>query len=370
MSGNRAMLEAAIADQFDDLAVHAAYADLLIEEGDPRGEFVRLQVALEDDKLAAKERADLTRRESLWMARHSADYLGPLAGHAATDDENVVGFQRGWLVTLEVPVLTAEIGRQLRECPAARMLQSLTLRDLAFGTDDQDSPLHAITDAPFARSLRRLAVGVRPQGVNPNDRAPPPAPRLLPFLESLTRLETLSLWVYEPAFQRVFAMNWPHLRKLRVEFGHDIPIGVLARNDTLGELRRLEIDTDYRGLSSVGVEDVREFAAAEHLANFRHMRLRYCDDGDRLVRTLIRSGLMRRLKTLDLQHGNIGDQGVRAFVQSDCARRLSTLDLRYNRISDGGLEQLESLNCDVIAHPQSARRDERGTNDLYEEDFE
>jgi uncharacterized protein (TIGR02996 family) len=42
----RAALETALFDHPDDLATHMAYADLLREQGDPRGEFIQVQLAL------------------------------------------------------------------------------------------------------------------------------------------------------------------------------------------------------------------------------------------------------------------------------------------------------------------------------------
>src|SRR4051812_30092601 len=41
-------LEEAVLSKPDDLAAHSAYADLLMEQGDPRGEFIQAQLALED----------------------------------------------------------------------------------------------------------------------------------------------------------------------------------------------------------------------------------------------------------------------------------------------------------------------------------
>ena len=48
MSPLRAALESALAENPDDLASHMAYADLLVDEGDPRGEFIQVQLAFED----------------------------------------------------------------------------------------------------------------------------------------------------------------------------------------------------------------------------------------------------------------------------------------------------------------------------------
>src|SRR5262249_2368564 len=50
----REALEEAIFESPDDVASHAAYADYLQEQGDPRGEFIQVQLALEDEKLAAE----------------------------------------------------------------------------------------------------------------------------------------------------------------------------------------------------------------------------------------------------------------------------------------------------------------------------
>jgi uncharacterized protein (TIGR02996 family) len=55
-------LENAILANPDDLGAHAAY-DWLIEQGDPRGEFIQVQLALEDPKKSAKERKELQKRE-------------------------------------------------------------------------------------------------------------------------------------------------------------------------------------------------------------------------------------------------------------------------------------------------------------------
>ena len=55
----REAMEAALFDDPDDVVRHAAYADMLIEDGDPRGDFIRIQLQLEDLKLPADEREEL-----------------------------------------------------------------------------------------------------------------------------------------------------------------------------------------------------------------------------------------------------------------------------------------------------------------------
>ena len=75
----REMLEAAIAADFDDLAAHAAYADLLAEEGDPRGEYIQLQLALENKDQSPRLLAEWRDRANRLYRAHERDWLGTLA---------------------------------------------------------------------------------------------------------------------------------------------------------------------------------------------------------------------------------------------------------------------------------------------------
>ena len=63
-------LEAALIANPDDLATHGAYADWLLEQGDPRGEFIGVQIDLEDETLPAKERKKLKKREAALLKEH------------------------------------------------------------------------------------------------------------------------------------------------------------------------------------------------------------------------------------------------------------------------------------------------------------
>src|SRR5262249_51579200 len=75
----REALEAALVENPDDLAAHAAYADFLQEQGDPRGEFIALQLALEDPGKSPEERQRLLERERELLQAHQREWLGDLA---------------------------------------------------------------------------------------------------------------------------------------------------------------------------------------------------------------------------------------------------------------------------------------------------
>src|SRR5262245_24173413 len=77
-----AALEAAIRENPDELANYAAYADWLTEQGDPRGEFIQVQLALENEGLSKSERQKLQRRETALLKEHESEWVGEWAALA------------------------------------------------------------------------------------------------------------------------------------------------------------------------------------------------------------------------------------------------------------------------------------------------
>src|SRR5262245_30593081 len=101
-------LEAALVENPEDLATHMAYADYLMDQGDPRGEFIQVQLALEDPNRPEAERQQLQHREKELLDQHVREWLGDLAeslldgygtpgGYAMPDSETHFRFARGWL---------------------------------------------------------------------------------------------------------------------------------------------------------------------------------------------------------------------------------------------------------------------------------
>ena len=94
----RAALEDALADAPDDLATHMAYADFVVELGDPRGELIQVQLAPEDESRPAAERKRLQGRERELLEAHERQWLGDLAPLLLGDDD-----ERRALVAAEMP---------------------------------------------------------------------------------------------------------------------------------------------------------------------------------------------------------------------------------------------------------------------------
>ena len=112
MSSTRQALEDFLAANPDDLAAHSAYADWLTENNDPRGEYIRLQLALEDrnqpaDRLRAMEQAAFTLHQ-----RYEQEWLGPFYQYIYSlekrkyqaepvEPEADLRYRRGWIHEIE-----------------------------------------------------------------------------------------------------------------------------------------------------------------------------------------------------------------------------------------------------------------------------
>ena len=78
-----------------------------------------------------------------------------------------------------------------------------------------------------------------------------------------------------------------------------------------------------------------------------HLQLRLSDVGDAGIEEIIQSGLLRRLKVLDLRHGAVTDEGARALAASPDVKHLDRLDLAWNRIGPAGQAALRKTGVNV-----------------------
>src|SRR5215469_15538596 len=183
MSDMRQALEEALFANPDDLASHMAYADWLAEQGDPRGEFIQVQLALEGQAKPADERKRLQQREQDLLAAHEAEWLGPLAP-VLLDRKNISEFRRqqgyvsrwrwarGWLDDLYLWQLKVAVARALADCPTARLLRRLHTDFCGYDSEYQAEPadgipegseypsLYPLARAPFLPHLRVFQLGV------------------------------------------------------------------------------------------------------------------------------------------------------------------------------------------------------------------
>jgi uncharacterized protein (TIGR02996 family) len=381
----RQALEEALVDNPDDRAAHAAYADLLMEAGEPRGEFIQVQLALEGPNCPPHERQRLQQREQELLAAHQRDWLGELPLTGAD-----VRFARGWLDRTATQDLDEPLATALAHAPQIRLLREMVIEGdhyiKAPSRSDSWGPAlrrhwqatDILARSPYLGNVRVLRLGEMVE--DDSEDCPyydshwetPAAPDLV---ARMPRLEELYLLTkrYEPA--RLFGLWTLHqLRILQVyHLEERYPLEVLADNPHLGNLTHLLLhphgyaDPDAPFLDLAGV---RAVLRSPHLRSLTHLQVRLCDMGDEGCREIVDSGILKRLKRLDLRHGCITDDGARLLADCPDLRRLELLDVNRNGLTAAGIEALEATGIKVRCRNQLSPGELARSEYLEEGDFE
>jgi uncharacterized protein (TIGR02996 family) len=375
----RAALEQALLANPDDLATHMAYADHLSEQGDPRGEFISVQLALEDPACTGERRQELKRRELLLLA-HERDWLGPLAPLLLDPDPYTgvpwgrIDWARGWLESVCLGWFGLMAARALVACPAARLLHRLDLSHVQWyeaGEEPEEgilpeddlppgksfTALYALQRAPFLPHLRFFRIGEEvdfEQGMYNNEAS---GHGLTRVVERTPRLEELHILAKGLGLPRLFGLtNLTHLRYLLVYHHAGVyPLDVLAANPAFPALETLRLHPAHGepGEEAYLPRDrVAAFLHSPHFPALRHLHLHASDLGDEGCWDIVESGILKRLKVLDLRFGRIGDEGARILADCPDTRRLEHLSLEDNELTMTGRNLLHGLGIDVRMNAQ------------------
>lgn len=387
--------ELAIFEEPDCLAHYAAYGDWLHERGDPHGDFIQVQLALEDETRSAAERQELRAREEELLRRHEDEWLGPLAclkrsPRPGTPSDCSYRFARGFLHSLTIPNLNLERGRALRDAASARFLRHLVIE----GEDGEgrDAPGDDLPEDratrwypflglyPLIRSpmtfpcLRSFRLGPEPEAASDDSLGWSDCwtycYEIVTLVERMPRLEELHLLCKRYDVERLFASGTlSRLRVLRIYHlgvrgptGHDrvpyaYPLDVLAGNPTFAGLTHLLLhphhEEDVENLPSfLPLDQIRAVLNSPHLRDLTHLQLRLSDAGDRACQALVESGALKRLRWLDLRHGCVRDDGARLLADCPDLPHLEHLDLSRNALSEVGISLLRATGVNVRADAQ------------------
>lgn len=358
MRSLRDALEAALVENPEDLATHYAYADYLQEQGDPRGEFIQVQLALEDPQRSEAERRKLQARSDELLNEHEREWLGILADDLLANGEGLRRgwpwpnhstehhFARGWLDSLAFRSPTdlvhrTDLGSLLRSAPQTCLLRKLVL-------EYDHGLVEALLASPFLLNLRFLQMG-RPMSAQ---IAPLLAsPLLAELIAKLPRIEELRLFAQEYDTARLFALpNLTSLRILQVYYlNRRHPLEVLASNAAAGNITHLllhpqdGVDPYIDVHPHMDLTGVRALVNSRHLRNLTHLELHRSDLGDVGCTEIVTSGILKRLKVLDLRHGEITDSGARILAGCPDLRRLELLDIERNALTQAGVDVLRRV---------------------------
>ena len=297
----------------------AVLGDELQQRGDPQGELIALQLALESCSFGAKQRVLESKIARLLDQHHDALY-GPLAPHvnraSRPDLAEPVLLVKAWRGGFADTVWLTQPGPTGDVVEVLRTLLGLSIgrfvRRIELGGGDHDAAVRALADT---ESLRELALGAPgpPLSVPHRRKAIEPT-SLLPLLPQLEVLEI------EYSLPDTIAMSARALRKLALRlYAVDAP-----------PTRLFDIDAPLlEELECNGFRLDRAFFD-------RYPRLRraaiYTTFEPGWFEHVLLSGAIERLETLALTR--IGDAELMLIAQhADRFANMARLDLRYNTFS-------------------------------------
>jgi len=357
-----------VLDHPDEDGPRLIFADWLDEHDDPRGEFVRLQVALARLPAHDPARPDLARRERALRQAHAAEWVAPLAGQATR-----CTFRRGFIAAITLPAAAfVEYGAELLTLAPIR---SVRLTEVA----------GAVDGLMVCASLARLAE----LDLSGNELGDLLARRLLtcPLLLGLAELALAANGLTDQTVRALSALPWTALARLDLAHNHVHDIGPLLGLHTLQHL-----DVSHNDLATMpkfarplivqiagnplGDAGAISFMANAHACADGTLDLSGCGITAVTINRLIDWPARQKLHTIAVDHNALGDAGVVslvnaggldqlrrlrlvnvsatnpaavALVGSDLFPRLLNLDLRDNRIGPTGVDLL--WNSDR-RHPQ------------------
>lgn len=325
----------------DDVAAWSAYADFLTEKGDPRGEFMRVQLALEDESLTKAERKRHQAAEAKLLAAHREEWAGEVMYFPSFRHE--IGYRRGWVYRIN-----ADADHMSRVAADPRFLW---VRDITVGRLDRQHDVRLLASAVFTPVLRRIQVGNSPEVSYCES-----CDGITDLIRHSPKLESLILCTTGPA-KGVGAVRVPSLRELGIhcQYEYSKTIAQIARNRSFRRLRTLGFCprvSDF-GEARLTLADLTVLAESPNLQGLRELRFSLTDAGDAGVDVLIRSGLLGRLEVLDLTYGNVTDSGAAAIALARPAH-LRAVNLTCNAVTPAGVRLLEDAGIAATAdHPHA-----------------
>lgn len=378
-----------------DFAGWCAYADFLTEKGDPQGEFMQTQIALEDENRPKKDRDALKKKEAALLKKHEQEWVGDWADlfTAPNDTEgggqiNHTGgkkyeFKRGVLATANFGELTVAAARAFVKSPQTKFVRELFIGSGSYGdefesgpdlpedADDTEAPMHVLLRWPFLKFVRRFQYGWL-ANENYGDfchfQCHQSGDLIYDFVKQMPDVEEILIFAhFREEVNKIAMATLPNLRVLQLYHGWNFPLDKLAKNASLANLTHLlchphAIEDDEPYISLGGLKAV---CKSPHLKRLTHLRLRLTDFGDKGVREIIASGILKRLKVLDLRHGCITDEGAKLLAACPDLKNLEHLDLSRNAIDDEGKKALKATKVPVDLEHQHS--DDGEGEDSYRE---
>jgi uncharacterized protein (TIGR02996 family) len=327
-------LLAAVKEAPEEDAPRLVLADWLEEQGDPRGELLRVQCELgrwgeEREAWGNPRRQEMIDRQAELLSQHGAEWRGAFEVPGAN-----VKLERG-LLRLRLSARTF-LTRQRQKLAGTEMWGWVESLELAPGFVEA---LEAIATAPALADLVGLDLtygNIGPEG----------ARTLLssPHLERLKLLNLYSNNIGPEGAAALAGAGLGGLLSLRLTWNGVGDKGAvrLAKAPFLGQLTTLAL-----GVNEIRPAGLYALVSSPHLTRLRRFEPGYNELGDRGVWWLAESPYLSELEVLDLSCSSLGDEGVVALAGASLPR-LRVLGLQNNAITAAGAKAL--VHSPLLAH--------------------
>ncbi len=366
--------ETALRKNPHDLAGWCAFADYLVEQGDPRGEFMQVQIALEDENRPKKDREALKKKEAALLKKHEKQWVGDWArslgdhnpdyGQVDPSGGEAYRFERGVVTTINVGSLSVARARAIVAATDTKFVRNLFVGSLLYAGHEDEPEIPPGPDLPEdqtdylgqypllrwpqLRYLRKFGWGW-PADENygdwANHRCWMPGEHVYDFVKQMPDIEELRIFAHIRDANKLVALNMPNLRVFELYHGWSYPLEKLAKNASLTNLTHLHCHP--HGLESddepyIRLSGLKAICRSPHLKNLTHLRLRLADFGDKGAEEIVASGILKRLKLLDLRHGCLSDAGAQVLAKCPDLKNLELLDVSFNALTKAGINALKA----------------------------
>lgn len=295
-----------------DVSARLIYADFLEDQGDVRGEFIRVQCQLADPDFGARDRTELLAREAELIAAHGESWLAPLRDHGALGLSNRC-FERGLVERARFPA-----GTFLRNaeaiCEIAPALSTVELRDI-------DAWAGELVSTGWPAQVDRLDLRSSALSLDFFRRI-----QACPLLQRVKSLYLDFVPLTDEMVHDLFSLDW-RLTSLSVVRCRLNPLFCqrLAISGTLRSLKHL-----LASVNTLGPMGAKFIADATNAANLERLDLSSNGLGDGGLSDLIRSPHLRGLRELVLRGNGFKADSYRELPRAAWLPQLQAFDLRNN----------------------------------------
>ncbi len=366
-------LRAAVIADPNNAHAFTVLADLLTEQGDPRGELIRLQQSGNAEEAAQ------------YLKRHEGVLLGPLAPHQRTQDDSdgysslrtaaqasrwketrreAFLWRNGFIhrVRLSANIhcrepITQSVAEILDLVLAHRSGQFVVEFAFQSNGDPTEGDLQDIIELLSRRAPETT------QKITLGDNVDQISWHTVGNVEPLWRVTSLREFEMESGSFTLGDIVAPALKRaVIVTGGLTRANGASIAEAAIPAIEHLEVyvgDPEYGGDCTL---DLAPLLQRTDLTQLRTLGLENAMFTDDLVRMLVAAPILKTVTSLNLSQGTLTDEGARILVASKGAlERITDLDVSQSFLTPDGIELLSELGAEVDVSDQEEPWDDDGT---------